>query len=151
MGVDISKVNWIKDRPINESYEAIKASYVNTVDKFLINMAKVCKKGDVISLGGQNLYNVFTKWCENNKAWKWDNSKTEFTPHITLTAFFLKIKNMITVSQECGVLKKKVSCVVYNFDIDKMTKHYEKRKLLDLDYYFSDYDFMGRYLICDED
>ena len=150
MNVDISNVNWNRDRPINESYEAIQASYVGIIDKFLINLAQVSSGDQVLSLSGTDVFKAFSKWCENNKLGKWDSAKVEFTPQISMTSFFLKLKHLMTSARNCGLDKKRGSSgVLYTFDVDLLKKHFERKKLMHLDYYFSTSTFIERYIMRD--
>jgi hypothetical protein len=138
MNLDIAGVNWITDRPINETYKDIKALSVDCVYQMLINITRLianCKGYEIA--GGKFYEEVFTRWCENNRHGKKEGD--EFRPPFSSKMFFMKLKNLMTTDKECGIQKKVCEGrMVYTLDRVKLEKFFKKRGMLDLEYHFSE-------------
>jgi Family of unknown function (DUF5906) len=143
MNLDISGVNWITDRPINETYKDIKALAVDCVYQMLINITRLianCKGYEIV--GGKFYEEVFTRWCENNRHGKKEGD--EFRPPFSSKMFFMKLKNLITTDNECGITKKvSDGRMVYTLDRVKLEAFFRKRGMLDLEYHFSENRFIS--------
>lgn len=149
MGIDISNVNWITDRPRNEEYERLQATFVDNVAQYLINICQVVKDGNVSGLSSE-LYKKFEKWCEINKKKKFNAlGCAEMT--ITKKSFGDTLTR-ITKDPTSGITKKRGGeGVVYRINIPLLIKYYEKRNLYNLDYEFESKNFFNKCRIEDEE
>lgn len=149
LAIDISSVNWIRDRPQNEAYLDIKKLYVDVVSQFLINVTQLTNEKTVYTFGGVEFHDRFSRWCKNNGHGK-KNEVGDFIPPYTQTMFGIKL-NLIMNDKTCGIEKSRPqNKVTYKIDTENLKKYFEKRKLLDLDYVFNTKSFLKVCLIEDE-
>lgn len=143
MSVDISKVDWKNDRPNTDIYQENKALYIEPFYKFLVNIAKSVGC-DELELNGRQMFKAYEKWCVNNGIGKFEVGKNEYVCPITETMFGVKMRKLMSCNVGCGIEKKKSNGVmVYKFVKPRLSAFLAKRKVLDLDYYFSDKEFLG--------
>lgn len=143
MSIDISNVNWINDRPITETYDEVRAESVDVVTKFLINAAQQLENStEPAAFYGEQLYNVFTRWCLINNEVK-KGLQTEVEAKISIVAFGTKM-GRIAQDATCGVIKRKTGGKTkYELDAQQMKEYFTKRRLYNLEYYFKHGEFLG--------
>jgi hypothetical protein len=144
MGIDISNVNWISDRPITSAYKDIQTLYIDLVYQFLINVVLVVQDAKV-QYSSSDWHKRFSKWCFNNEKGK--NTKGEsFVVPIDEVRFGIKM-GRLAEDVMSGVVKSKSSSTIYTIDTMKLKEYFDKRKILDLDYHFTVLPFMAQCLI----
>lgn len=146
MDVDVSNVNWIKDRPETMAYNDIKTTFVDVVYKFLINITRVYNKTDPLVFTVDELFTVFSSWCQNNRHGKTEVNDT-FTPVISKDKFSKRLNAMKAQDVNCGFEKKRKNTgFQYTFNVETLNAHLSKRNLLNLEFSFDHSPFMSKWL-----
>jgi len=146
MCVDISKVDWMNERPITEIYQENKALYIEPLYKFLVNIVRVLSCDDY-ELNGREFYKAYGKWCVNNKLGKWEVGENYYVCPITEKMFGTKMTKLVKCNPVCGIGKRRGrDNVLYSINKPKLVAFLEKRKVLDLEFDFSSKAFLGIWL-----
>eukprot|EP00775_Hariotina_reticulata_P001190 gene1190-1528_t len=141
MSIDISKVNWITERPKTDAYEQLQTLYVDVVYQFLINLTHVVGK-DVHEERSEPFYQAFRTWCKNNGKFKVDATGEKATP-LTNTMFGISMGRLVKDAAS-GVSKRKSDGrVLYTFNITALRTFFDKRGLLGLDFDFKQEPFLS--------
>jgi len=142
MNIDISKVNWVNERPNTDIYQENKALYIEPLYKFLVNIVKSLGS-DELELSGKEFFKAYEKWCVNNKLGKFEVGKNDYVCPITETMFGTKMGKLISCNNGCGINKRISNGTKYTIMKSKLSTFLTKRKVMDLDYHFSNKEFLG--------
>ena len=70
MNLDISKVDWINDRPITEIYEDLRILNIHPIIYFIEDLVlkrylfNKCEEKNMLTLSMNNLFNKFNRYCK---------------------------------------------------------------------------------------
>ena len=130
--IDISKVNWIKDRPMNDTYNVIKGLCAEPIQKYLYYVWENNQKNNKVIKRASTLLDEYKDYLIVGLKFKED--KINF---INKTTFGLELKELLKHASS-GVTKiRDDKGVYYEFNIDILKTHLVSKGLI-LD--FIDYE-----------
>ena len=130
--IDISKVNWIKDRPMNDTYNVIKGLCAEPIQKYLYYVWENNQKNNKVIKRASTLLDEYKDYLIVGLKFKED--KISF---INKTTFGLELKELLK-NASSGVTKyRDDKGVYYEFNIDILKTHLVSKGLI-LD--FIDYE-----------
>lgn len=128
-GIDISKVNWIRDRPLTGTYHALKSICADPLLKYLTKIWKDNRNRDYIEILASKLLQDYHIFLSDNLKMK-EDSVNRWTPMM----FGIRIKSLCN-DNKTGMAKEKRRCYHYTFDIKKLKYYLESKGMLSEDTY----------------
>lgn len=143
LNVDTRGVNWQADRPETSLYCNLQTLNVDFVIQFLINITKIRMADGYIEVSAGEVCDMFKKWSKNNHHSKAVGDTYE--PIIPPRMLWMKL-TLLADESGSGVRKTKGRTQnMYGFQPLLMKEHFMKEGTYDMEFNFSELEFMGQW------
>jgi hypothetical protein len=129
MNLDISKVDWINDRPITEIYEDLRILNIHPIINFIEDLVlkrylfNKCEEKNMLTLSMNNLFNKFNVYCKSKQC------------NLTFTdkSFGIAFKTNIQIDKGHIVKKRTNKGMMYEINRKETFKWLKEKKYTEYD------------------